>query len=101
MRGSRNFRQGGGGLDPGQFDKKTALITVFFFRSSGYFKEVKWSISKKSIIFKVPEGVQHFPGGVQLFAGGSNCLFPILTHITCDFPGGSGPPVPPLDPHLL
>ena len=34
-------------------------------------------------------------GGVQLFQGGSNCLFPIETHITCDFPGGSGPPVPP------
>ena len=33
--------------------------------------------------------------------GGSNCLFPIETHITCDFPGGSGPPVPPLDPHLV
>ena len=30
----------------------------------------------------------------------ANCLFPIETHITCDFPGGSGPPVPPLDPHL-
>ena len=40
-------------------------------------------------------GVQHFQGG-----GGSNCLFRIETHITCDFPGGSGPPVPPLDPHL-
>ena len=39
-------------------------------------------------------------GGVQLFPGGSNSLFPIETHITCDFPGGSGPPVPPLDPHL-
>ena len=42
--------------------------------------------------------------GVQLFQGGggerSNYLFPIETHITCDFPGGSGPPVPPLDPHL-
>ena len=44
------------------------------------------------------EGVQLFPGG------GSNCLFPIETHITCDFSrggGGSGPPVPPLDPHLI
>ena len=43
-------------------------------------------------------------GGVQLFSGGgSNCLFPIETHITCDFPGGggggSGPPIPPLDQH--
>ena len=33
-------------------------------------------------------------GGVQLFPGGSNCLFPIETQITCDFPEGSGPPVP-------
>ena len=44
--------------------------------------------------------------GVQLFpreGGGSNCLFPIETHITCDFPGGGGPdPLsPPLDPHLI
>ena len=35
------------------------------------------------------QGVQLIPG-----EGGSNCLFPIETHITCDFPGGSGPPVP-------
>ena len=48
--------------------------------------------------FKVPGG----RGGSNFFqgGGGSNCLFPIETHITCDFPGGSGPPVPPLDPHL-
>ena len=37
-------------------------------------------------------------GGVQLFPGGFNCLYPIETHITCDVPGG---PDPPLDPHLL
>ena len=29
-------------------------------------------------------------GGSQLFPRGSNCLYPIETHITCDFPGGSG-----------
>ena len=40
-------------------------------------------------------------GGFQFFPGGSNCLYPIETHITCDFPGGSVPPDPPLDPHLL
>ena len=61
---------------------------------------------------KVPEGVQLYQvGGVQLFPGegpffsrGSNCLFPIETHITCDFPGGGGgldPLSPPLDPHLF
>ena len=33
--------------------------------------------------------------------GGGNCLLPIEIQITCDFPGGSGPPGPsPLDPHL-
>ena len=44
----------------------------------------------------------HFQGsgrGPTFSRGGG--LFPIETHITCDFPGGSGPPVPPpLDPHL-
>ena len=33
-------------------------------------------------------------GGFNFFRG-SNCLFPIETHIICDFPGGSRPPVPP------
>ena len=46
-------------------------------------------------------------GGVQLFprGGGAPIAYShIETHITCDFPGGgggSGPPVPPLDPHLI
>ena len=84
MRESRNFRQEG--------------VQVSLTKNT----EVKWPISKKSIFFKVPEGVQHFPGGggggptiSRGGGGGSNCLFPIETHITCDFPGGSGPPVPP------
>ena len=37
-------------------------------------------------------------GGVKLFpegGGRSNRLFPIETHITCGFPGGFRPPVPP------
>ena len=53
---------------------------------------------RKLSFFKVPEGVQHFPGGWEgptFSRGGSHCLFPIETHITCDFPGGSGPPAPP------
>ena len=45
--------------------------------------------SKKNIIFQDPEGVQIFPGGSNFFqGGGSNCLFPIETQITLDFPGG-------------
>ena len=45
----------------------------------------------------VPEGDQLFPGGGGGGGEGSNCLFPMETHITCDFPGGggSGPPVSP------
>ena len=97
MRGSRNFRQG----CPGQSNKKTptTFFFVLFFKSSAYFTEVKWLIPKKTIIFQGFGGgptfsrrVQRFPGGG---GGGSNCFFPIETHITCDFPGGSGPPVPP------
>ena len=59
--------------------------------------EVKWLISKKTIIFQGSRGGSTFSRGVQLFPGGSNCLFPIETHITCDFSGGggSGTPVPP------
>ena len=67
-------------------------------KSNGFF-------SKKTIIFQDSRGVQHFPGGgggVQLFPGGGfNCLFPIRTQITCDFPGGGlGPPVSFPDPHM-
>ena len=32
----------------------------------------------------------HGGGGGGGGGGGSNCLFPIETHITCDFPGGGG-----------
>ena len=45
-------------------------------------------------------------GGSNFFHVGTNCLFPIETHITCDFPGGTDllppppPPPPPLHPHL-
>ena len=56
--------------------------------------------------FQGSRGVQHFPGGggggpTFSRGGGSNCLFPIDTHITYDFPGvGPDPLSPPLDPHL-
>ena len=64
------------------------------------------NFKEKLSFFKVSEGVQHFPGGPTFSrgGGGSTCLFPIETHLTCDFPGGGVPtpcPPPPLDPHLI
>ena len=49
-------------------------------------------------------GVQHFQGGPTFFqwgGGGVQMLISIKTHKTCDFPEGSGPPVPPLDPRMF
>ena len=50
-----------------------------FFLTSAYFTEVKWLISKKTIIFQGSRGGPTFSrgGGVQLFPRGSNCLYPI------------------------
>ena len=54
------------------------------------------NFKEKSIISQGSRVFQHFPGGGgPTFSRGSNRLFPIETPITCDFPGGSGPPVPP------
>ena len=47
-------------------------------------------------------GSSIFQGGVQLFPGGVQMLISIKTHITCNFPEGSGPPPPPpLDPRMF
>ena len=79
---------------PGQSDKKSSdvffcffLVLSLFYRSQMVnFKEI-YHVS----FYKVPEGSNIFQG-VQLFPGGVQLLIP---YITCDFPGGSGPPVPP------
>ena len=73
MRGSRNFRQGGG--SPGQSDKK-ALTTIILVLSLFYSR--KWLISKKTIIFQGSRGGPTFSRGVgsSFFrVGGSKCLF--------------------------
>ena len=94
MRRSRNFRQGGGG--PGQSDKKSSdnlmlFFFLFFFLSLFYLSQM---VNFKEIYR--PRGGPTFSRGVPTFSrGGSNCFFSIETHITCHFPVGSGPPVPP------
>ena len=59
----------------------------FFLVLNLFYRSQNGQFQRNLSFFKVPEGVQHFPGGFHLFPGGSNCLFPIETHITCDFPG--------------
>ena len=90
---------GGGG--PGQSDKKSS--DNFFFSPQLILQKSNGHFQRNLSFFNVPEGVQHFPGWYNFFQGGSNCLFPIETHITCDFPGGGvrTPCHPPLDPNSM
>ena len=88
MRGSRNFRQRG----PGQSDKKADF---FFSSPQRILQKSNGQFQRNLSFFKVPEWVQ----GDPTFSRGG--LYPIETHITCDFPGGCPDPLsPPLDPRL-
>ena len=87
------FVRGGGGVQ--------VSLTTFFLSPQLILQKSNGQFQRNLSFFKVPEGVQHFPwgGGGPTFSRGSNCLFPIETHITCDFPaggGGFGTPAPPL-----
>ena len=71
MGGSRNFRQGG----PGQSDKKSSdnvFFVLFFFVLvlSLFYRSQMVNFQRNPLSFKVPEGVQHFPGGSNFFQGG-------------------------------
>ena len=62
----QEFSSGGGG--PGQSDKKSSDNRFFspqliLLKSNGFFR-------RKLSFFKVPEGVQHFPGGPSFSRGG-------------------------------
>ena len=89
MRGSRNFHQGGEG--PCQSDKK-ALTTIFLVLGLFYGSQM---VNFKEIYrFSRLQMGSNFSRGSNFFQGVSNCLFPIETHLICDFPEGSGPPAP-------
>ena len=64
---------------------KVTDYAALIYRSENYHFSRFW---RRSNIFH--------GGGDPTFSreGGSNCLLPIETNITCDFQGGSGPPVP-------
>ena len=81
-----------GGEGPGQSDKK-ALTTIFlvlslFYRSQMVNFKTIYRFSRLQMGSNFFQGVQLFPGGVQL-------LIPIETHLICDFQEGVRTPCPP------
>ena len=90
-------RGGGGSTAIWQF-----LVLSLFYRSQMVNFKEKYHFSRFRRGSKFFQrggggGGQLFPRGCGGGGGGSNRLFPIETHITCDFNrggGGSGPPVP-------
>ena len=95
MRGSRNFfREGGGGVKPD--GQKTVWMTLLFLILNLFYSLQRGSngfITEKTILFQGSRGGPTFSRGVQM-------LISIETHITCDYSGGFGPPIPPLDLHM-
>ena len=86
-----NFVRGG----PGQSDKRA--LTSFFLVLSFFYSSQMINFKEIYHFSRLQEWSNIFQGGPTISrGGGSNCLFPIETHITCDFPGGSGPTIPPL-----
>ena len=71
----QEISSGGGGGGPGQSDKKSS--DNVFFSPQLIFTEVKWSISKKSIIFQGFRGGPTFSRGVRHFPGGGVQPFPV------------------------
>ena len=102
------FVRGGGGGGGGQVSltKKALffspqLMTTFFLVLSFFCRSQMVDFKENYMyhVLRFRRGSNNSQGGSNFFqgegGGGSNCLFPIENHITCDFPGGSRPPVPP------
>ena len=94
----QEFSSGGGG---GDFISPQ-LMTTFFLVLSLFYRSQMVNFKENYHFSRFQRGPNifqwgpTFSRGVQVFPGwGSDCLFPIETHITCDFPVGSGPPAPP------
>ena len=66
MRGSRNFRQGG---SRSVCQKKALTFFCVVFSPQLILQESNGQFQRNLSFFKVPEGVQHFPGGSNFFQG--------------------------------
>ena len=85
------------------------MDNVFFFFISfctqlilQFIEGVQWFDYRENYTFpRIQRGSYIFQGGPNFCQGGGVLIIISKeTHITCDFPGGSGPPIPPLDPHM-
>ena len=65
----QEFSSGVGGGGPGQSDKKSSDNVFFFFSPQLILQKSNGQFQRNLSFFMVPEGVQHFPGGLQLFPG--------------------------------
>ena len=76
---------------------KKALTFFFVFFIFIFFLVLSLFYRTQMVNFKEIYLFSRFQRGSNFFqGGGSNCLFPLETHITCDFPGGVWTPCPPL-----
>ena len=69
-------------------------MTTFILVLNLFLKKTNTYFHRKLSFSEVSERIQHFQGeggGPTISrGGGTNCLSPIETNITCDFPGGGG-----------
>ena len=76
MRGSRNFRHGGSDQsDKKSFDNVVFFFFFFFFSPQLVLLKSNGQFQRNLSFFKVPEGVQHFPGGGGGGGGGGGPTF--------------------------
>ena len=107
MHGFRNKFQGegGGGGGPGLAARKQSgqrffVLNLLYSLQRG----VQWFYYRENYTFpRIQRGSNILRGVGPTFSrgGGAPNVNFYRTHITCDFPGGSGPPIPPLDPHMV
>ena len=82
-------------------DVQKTVWAAFFLVLSQFYSLQRMSngfLQRKLYFSKDPERGPTFFRGFNFFPGGFQMLISIETHITCDFPGGSGPPTPPPPP---
>ena len=98
---------GGGGESRCIWHKKNSNVFFLFVCFSSFFLVLSLFYRIPMVNFKENYNFSRFQRRSNIFKGwsnfferGYNCLFPIETGITCDFPGGPDVLSHPLNPHM-